>query len=544
VKDLRALLERIVDESGRLLTAGAGEAPAPGLRDIQTAAREALRRLLEGEVQLPPPAGSTPPPARLLVVDDTLDVRELLALRLGARGFEVTTADDGEGALRHVAEEPFDAVILDLMMPGLSGLDVLRSLRQRFSPSDLPVIMATARNSAREVIEALELGANDYVTKPFDFPVILARLEIQLALKREREETRRLAQDLEVRNRFIKATFGRYLSEEVVSAILDSPQGLLLGGELRQVTMLMSDLRGFTALAEDLRPDQVVRLLNSYLGTMADVILAYRGMIDEFVGDAVLAIFGAPLARPDDARRALACAVAMQLALRELNERNEAAGLPRLEMGLALHTGEVVVGNIGSERRAKYGVVGSPVNVTGRIESFSVGGQILVSEAARREAGPDVQVGERLLIEAKGTREPIAVYDLQGIGGEYSLFLPEEQDRRVALSPPLPVRYRFVEGKLLEGETLEGVFLELSTRAAVMRTRRRLRALSSLRFELPEEGGPPLQIYAKVVEVRDESDDLFTVRFTPVPQAVEKRLRELLAARAVRAAPSSGAAGP
>jgi class 3 adenylate cyclase len=540
MKDLRALLRRIVEESERLLAADPGPGRARGLHDIHAAASEALGRLLEGESPVPSP-GSAHPPARLLVVDDSRDVRDLLALRLEARGFQVTPADGGEEALHQVAEETFDAVILDQMMPGLSGLDVLRSLRQRFTPADLPVIMATARNSAREVIEALELGANDYVVKPFDFPVILARLEIQLALKREREETRRLAQDLEVRNRFIKATFGRYLSEEVVSAILDSPQGLLLGGELRQVTILMSDLRGFTALAEDLRPDQVVRLLNSYLGAMADVILAHRGMIDEFVGDAVLAIFGAPLSRPDDARRALACAVAMQLALRDLNRKNEAFGLPRLEMGMALHTGEVVVGNIGSERRAKYGVVGSPVNVTGRLESFSVGGQILVSEATVREAGRDVQVGERLLVEAKGTREPIVVYDLQGIGGEYGLFLPEEQDRRVALAVPLPVRYRFVEGKLMEGETREGVFVELGRRSAVVRTAgRRLRPLSTLRFELAESESPPLQIYAKVVEVRDDSQDLFTVSFTPVSLAVEERLREIVAV----SAPSRGAAGP
>jgi class 3 adenylate cyclase len=370
------------------------------------------------------------------------------------------------------------------------------------------------------------------VTKPFDFPVVMARLEAQLALKRERDRTRRLAQDLEVRNRFIQATFGRYLSEEVVGALLDSPEGLLLGGEQRKVTILMSDLRGFTALSEDLRPPQVVRLLNSYLGAMADVIFSQRGMIDEFVGDAILAIFGAPLARPDDARRAVACAVSMQLALGELNRRNLEVGLPRLEMGLALHTGEVVVGNIGSERRAKYGVVGSPVNATSRIESFAVGGQILISESTLREAGPDVRVGERLVIEAKGTRGPIVAYDLQGIGGDYALFLPEEHERPVPLAPPLPVRYRFLEGKHLEGESLDGTFEELSLRGAVLRTSRRLRPLSTLRFEIAAPGDSPLELYAKVVEAREGSDDVYAVRFTSVPAHLEARLRSLLLSRA------------
>ncbi len=538
--ELRVLLERIAVEGGRLLdeTDGLPPALAARLRALRGAAREALRQLRSRGSPPEPTPVTGPTPARLLVVDDTSEIRDLLVLRLGARGFEVTTAEDGEAALLHVAEEPFDAMLLDLMMPGLSGLDVLRSVRERFSASALPVIMATARSSAREIIEALELGANDYVTKPFDFPVVMARLEAQLALKREREETRRLAHDLEVRNRFIQATFGRYLSDEVVGALLSSPEGLLLGGEQRKVTILMSDLRGFTALSEDLRPEQVVRLLNSYLGAMADVIFAQRGMIDEFVGDAILAIFGAPLARSDDARRAVACAVSMQLALGELNRRNETQGLPRLEMGLALHTGQVVVGNIGSERRAKYGVVGPPVNATSRIESFAVGGQILISEAALGEAGPDVRVGERLIIEAKGARDPIVAYDLQGVGGEYSLFLPVEHERPVPLSPPLPVRYRFLEGKLLEGDNLDGAFEELSLRGAVLRAPRRLRPLSTLRFEIALPDGAPLELYAKVVEVREGHDELYAVRFTSVPAAQEARLRELLAS------PRSGAGGP
>ncbi len=532
--ELRALLERIAAEGGRLLdeTDGLPPALAARLSALRGAAREAIRHLRAGARSAEPEPAGSPAPAHLLVVDDTQEIRDLLTLRLGARGFEVTTAEDGEAALRQVAEQPFDAMLLDLMMPGLSGLDVLRSVRERFPASALPVIMATARSSAREIIEALELGANDYVTKPFDFPVVMARLEAQLALKRERDRTRRLAQDLEVRNRFIQATFGRYLSEEVVGAILSSPEGLLLGGELRKVTILMSDLRGFTALSEDLRPPQVVRLLNSYLGTMADVIFAQHGMIDEFVGDAILAIFGAPLARADDARRAVVCAVSMQLALGELNRRNEEQGLPRLEMGLALHTGEVVVGNIGSERRAKYGVVGPPVNVTSRIESFAVGGQILISEAALREAGTDVRVGERLVIEAKGTRGPIVAYDLQGIGGEYALFLPEEHERPVPLVPPLPVRYRFVEGKHLEGDSLEGAFEELGIRGAVLRTPRRLRPLSTLQFEIALPGGAPLELYAKVVELREGREDLYAVRFTSVPAPVEARLRSLLSSRA------------
>ncbi|HEY6549480.1 MAG TPA: adenylate/guanylate cyclase domain-containing protein, partial [Vicinamibacteria bacterium] len=360
----------------------------------------------------------------VLVVDDNEMNRDMLSRRLAGRGYRVTVARDGREALRLVEESFFDSVLLDVMMPDVSGIEVLTRLRRQYSQSDLPVIMATARDASEDVVEALRLGANDYVTKPLDFPVVLARLETQLALKRQKDQIASLATDLELRNRFIQNTFGRYLNEDVVKSLLESPEGLRLGGERRRVTILMSDLRGFTSLSESLGPEEVVRTLNGYLGAMADVILRHQGLIDEFIGDAVLAIFGAPEPRDDDARRAVTCAIHMQLAVDALNAKNEAQGLPRVEMGVAIHTGEVVVGNIGSEKRAKYGVVGAPVNHAGRIESFTVGGQILVSEATLTEAGAEVAVGERFVIDAKGAREPIVVFDLLGIGGEGGASLP------------------------------------------------------------------------------------------------------------------------
>ncbi|MCA9450968.1 MAG: adenylate/guanylate cyclase domain-containing protein, partial [Candidatus Omnitrophica bacterium] len=181
------------------------------------------------------------------------------------------------------------------------------------------------------------------------------------------------AKQLERRNAFITRTFGRYLSDDVVERILDDPRGLSLGGELRTVTVLMNDLRGFTSMCERLRPAEVVALLNRYLECMTAVILEHEGTIDEFIGDAILVIFGAPLARPDDARRAVACALSMMLAMDEFSAWCLERGLPQLEMGIGLNTGDVIVGNIGSERRLKYGIVGATVNLTSRIETYTVG---------------------------------------------------------------------------------------------------------------------------------------------------------------------------
>jgi adenylate cyclase len=183
-----------------------------------------------------------------------------------------------------------------------------------------------------------------------------------------------MAKELQLHNRFIRKTFGRYLTDDVVKSLLESPEGLKLGGERRKVTLMMTDLRGFTSMSGRLAPEQVVAMLNRYLGTMVEVIQEYQGTIDEFIGDAIFTLFGAPVQRDDDAERAVACAMAMQLALAGVNAQNRAAGLPEVEMGIGIHTGEVVVGNIGSDRRTKYGVVGSHVNLTARIESYTVGG--------------------------------------------------------------------------------------------------------------------------------------------------------------------------
>ncbi len=189
------------------------------------------------------------------------------------------------------------------------------------------------------------------------------------------------------RAEFLKDMFGRYLSEEVTSTLLENPDMVKLGGEKRRVTIMMSDLRGFTALAERLEPEQVVQILNAYFEVMVDVLLKYNATINEIIGDALLVLFGAPQEMPDRAERAIACAIEMQNAMARVNEHNRSQGLPEIEMGIGLNDEEVIVGNIGSSKRSKYGVVGSGVNMTSRIESYSVGGQILISDSVRKEAG-------------------------------------------------------------------------------------------------------------------------------------------------------------
>jgi class 3 adenylate cyclase len=465
----------------------------------------------------------------LLVVDDNEINRDVLSRRLVQRGYRVAVAADGRQALEMLTTQPFDLVLLDIMMPGMTGFDVLKILRQRHSAAELPVIMATASDQSRDIVEALTLGANDYVTKPLDFPVVLARIQTQLSLKRAIQEIHRLAEQLELRNRFIRTTFGRYLTDEVVTNLLDSPEGLRLGGERRQVTILMSDLRGFTVLAERLAPEQVVAILNHYLGTMIDIIMQHQGTIDEFIGDAIFVIFGAPLWADDHAQRAVACAVAMQLAMPSVNAQNRGKSLPEVEMGIGVHTGEVVVGNIGSHKRAKYGLVGAPVNLTARVASYTVGGQILISEATRQEAGPDVTVAERIEVEAKGIEQPITLYDVRGFGGAYGLWLPEREETFFPLREEIPLQYSVLEGKHVGDTVFTGAFVQLSSKGGEVRSEHPVSPWSDIKMRLRGDIGEKIvgELYGKVVGTPTDRRASFAVRFTSISPEIATFLHGL-----------------
>jgi class 3 adenylate cyclase len=474
----------------------------------------------------PPTSDATPvPTATLLVVDDDEGNRDVLGRVLQSKGYRVLLAASGPEALEIVDSQPVDLVLLDIMMPGVSGLDVLKALRERHPRETLPVIMATAKDQAKDVVDALRMGANDYVTKPLDFPVVMARTEAQLSLKRAISEISRLNDQLQRRNQFISRTFGRYLSDEVVAGLLETPEGTRLGGEKRKVTLLMSDLRGFTALAERLEPEQVVRLLNNYLGAMAEVITRFQGTIDEFIGDAILALFGAPVDRPDDAVRAAACAVAMQLAMAEVNETNRRDGLPEVQMGVAVNTGEVIVGNIGSQTRAKYGVVGTNVNLVARIESFTLPGQVLVSQSTVDSAGETLMLGESRSFQAKGFKDPVTAYELKGVHGRQDAVVPEAIEQMATLAREIPISFTVVDGTHIRQASADGSFVRASASAAWVRSEQKAPPRANVRIRVRDEAGAelPVDLYAKVVE--EDSAGGFQVRFSSAPPEVVALIR-------------------
>jgi adenylate cyclase len=526
-----ARLNNIIDFSN--LDAGL-KSPTPGATDqspLIDSVMASLRELAQESAAVT--GGET---GALLVVDDNEINRDLLSRYLARLGHTVQAAPDGRKALEMIDSGAFDLVLLDIMMPELNGYQVLQHLKDSPAWRDLPVIMISALDEMDSVVRCIELGAADYLSKPFNPVLLRARVGACLEKKRlrdlEKEQKRQLQElnaALDVRNRFIRQTFGRYLSDDIVESILERPDGLKIGGEKRQATILMSDLRGFTSLSEGLPAKDVVSMVNIYLETMTDIILQYQGTIDEFIGDGILVIFGAPLQRPDDAQRAVACAVEMQLAMASVNDLNRQAGHPEVALGIGINTGQMVVGNIGSKKRMKYGVVGSNVNLTARIESYTVGGQIFISENTLKACGDIVRLDNAMQVSPKGVKEPLTIYEVGGIAGDYQLFLPPKPEVGwIELTQPLSLQFILLDGKHVGEVRYQAAIIKLAPKMAEISAAMLPPRLSNLRLSLYDYNDRLISdnLYGKVLMHLSDHPGVFQVNFTAIPPEAETFLAE------------------
>ncbi len=300
---------------------------------------------------------------------------------------------------------------------------------------------------------------------------------------------------------FIRDTFGRYLSNEVVQELLESPGGLKMSGETREVTFLVSDLRGFTALTSRLSPHEVIEVINRYFEHMVEIIAGYRGTVSQFLGDGILTFFGAPLQAEDDPHRAVACALAMQNAMAEVNAEQRRLNLPELAMGIGINTGEVVAGNIGSEKRASYGAVGSAINMAYRIESYTVGGQILISPSTYEKVRALVQVQGTTALKFKGIDQPVRLYDVSGIDGRYQVALAARQpETPVKLDRPVPIQCFALDGKIISTAAIAGQITRLGRTSAEVSLAHPVPVYANLRILLaPQAGSADSELYAKVL---------------------------------------------
>ena len=340
--------------------------------------------------------------------------------------------------------------------------------------------------------------------------------EMEDSLKEEREKIAEMSS-------LLKKMFGRYLSTEVMNSLIENPSALELGGERRSVTIMMTDLRGFTALSERLEPEKVVQMLNTYFEVMVEVVLKYNGTINEIIGDALLVIFGAPQEMPDRAQRAIACSVEMQNAMAQVNKENRSQGLPELEMGIGLNETEVVVGNIGSSKRSKYAVVGSGVNMTSRIESYAVGGQILISESVRRQAGEILRIDAQRDVLPKGSEKTLRIYEVGGIAGDYNLVLGEKVDPLVALTRKISLGYTILDGKDIAKKSTEAFIIGLSKNCAEIEFGTPVEIMTNIKMNLRDvdENLSSRDFYGKVTKCSQDKTNTCMVHFTSVPSEVD-----------------------
>jgi adenylate cyclase len=331
---------------------------------------------------------------------------------------------------------------------------------------------------------------------------------------------------------FIRDTFGRYLSSEVVEELLGSPAGLKMSGENREVTFLVSDLRGFTSLTSSLSAQQVIEIMNRYFEQMVEIIARYRGTVNEFMGDGILSFFGAPLYAADDPERAVACAVEMQNAMKDVNAQQRELKLPELEMGIGINTGEVVVGNIGSERRASYGAVGTPINAAYRIESFTVGGQILISPTTRARVKSDLNILGTKEVKFKGLHQPVTLCDIGGIGEPYNAYLTEKKKiPLMRLNLPLKIECFPLEGKTVSDRAIAGRITHLGGNTAEGSLDEKVAAYMNLRILLKDEENRGLsEIYAKVLPDENPdtpaADNRVRLQFTSMSQETKDYLEK------------------
>ncbi len=309
--------------------------------------------------------------------------------------------------------------------------------------------------------------------------------------------------------------------------------------ETREVTVIVSDLRGFASISEYYSAAEVVDLLNRYFQHMGRVISKYRGVVDKYMGDSIMVLFGVPEKSPDDVRNAVCCAAEMQIAMCAFNRENELLGLPPLYMGIGVNTGEVIAGRLGSDLHSEYTVIGDQVNLASRIEAASLRGQVLMSESTYARVKDFVSVRDPIDVSVKGRRTEVRLYDLTAVHGPAELAVPEREVRRsLRADVHIPFRFRLCEGKVVRGETHEGRVLNLSAGGMFLCTLTALEPHQTVRFQLPQSalGRETADIYGKVLRVRPnggafEANVEFTFLDPQDARAIEELVLRVLSPR-------------
>ena len=364
---------------------------------------------------------------RILIVDDNPTNVKVLQTRLGAEGYEVVTAGDGEEGLAAARRDKPDLILLDVMMPKLDGFEVCRRLRADSSFPFTPIIMVTAMADSKDVVAGLEAGGDEYLTKPVDHAALAARVRSMLRIKRLHDQVEELADEVKQWNAKLEERvaaqvselervgrlrrfFSPHLAELIVTGGADDP----LKSHRREITVVFLDLRGFTAFAEVAEPEEVMGVLREYHQVAGRMVLEYEGTLEHFTGDGITILFNDPVPIPNPAERA----VRMALAVRERVGRMAVDWAKRgyeLSLGTGIAQGFATIGAIGFEGRWDYSAIGTVTNLASRLCGEAPGDQILISQKVYAGVDTLIDVEPQEALTLKGFRRPVIAYRVRGL---------------------------------------------------------------------------------------------------------------------------------
>ncbi|WP_119273990.1 adenylate/guanylate cyclase domain-containing protein [Taklimakanibacter deserti] len=364
-------------------------------------------------------------PPLILAVDDMPENLEILRVRLEANGYEVTTAADGEEGLAAARRLVPDLILLDIMMPKRDGISVVRELKADPALQAIPVVLITAKSDTRDVVEGLDAGGDDFLSKPFEHAALLARVRSMLRQKQLHDRVQEMAANLAVWNQSLEQKVAaqvaeiervnrlkRFLPEQVANLVVassaaDDP----LKSHRREVTVVFCDLRGFTAFAEIAEPEEVMVVLGEYHACLGALIDHHEGTLERFIGDGALVLFNDPLPCPDHTERAVRMALAMRDEVGLLGQKWQRNG-HSLGFGIGIARGHATIGKIGFDRRADYAVIGSVPNLAARLCEEAKAGQILASQRAFAPIESHVEARSLGELTLKGFHRPMAAFDI------------------------------------------------------------------------------------------------------------------------------------
>jgi adenylate cyclase len=359
-------------------------------------------------------------PPRILIVDDNETNRDILVTRLGAHGYDLKQAADGEEALAAVKEHLPDLILLDVMMPKIDGIEVCKRLKADESLPFTPIILCTAKADTKDIVTGLEAGADEYLTKPIDQVALVARVKAALRLKQLHDQIAEMNRSLEQRvaQQLVEiermSGLKRFLSPQIAELVLTSGGEKLLDSHRQNVAIVFCDLRGFTAFAETAEPEEVMAVLREYHGSLAGLIHSFEGTLERFAGDGLMVLFNDPMPCPDPCERAVKMALQMRDRVIDLAAKWRKLGHD-LGFGVGIAHGYATLGRISSEGRFDYTAIGRVVNLAARLCGEAKNGQILIDGKVHAAVETIIAIEPAGDLTLKGFTRPVTAFDVRAL---------------------------------------------------------------------------------------------------------------------------------